>query len=84
MEIELFFFWGGGGVGGEIKIHSTKFNGGTRRSWLRHWAKSQKAAGSIPDGFPGIFQWFNPSGRTVALGSTQPLIEMSTRNPSWG
>jgi hypothetical protein len=23
----------------------------------------------------------NPSGRTMALGSTQPLIEMSTRNP---
>jgi hypothetical protein len=22
----------------------------------------------------------NPSGRTMALGSTQPLIEMSTRN----
>jgi hypothetical protein len=26
----------------------------------------------------------NPSGRIVALGSTQPLTEMSTRNPSWG
>jgi hypothetical protein len=26
----------------------------------------------------------NPSGRIVALGSTQPLIEMSTRNTSWG
>ena len=25
-----------------------------------------------------------PSGRTVALGSTQPLTEMSTRNISWG
>jgi hypothetical protein len=32
----------------------------------------------------GIFQWLNPSGRIVALGSTQPLAEMSTRNPSWG
>jgi hypothetical protein len=31
-----------------------------------------------------IFQWLNPSGRIVALGSTQPLTEMSTRNPSWG
>ena len=27
---------------------------------------------------------FNPSGRTMALGSTQPLTEMSTRNISWG
>ena len=28
--------------------------------------------------------WHNPSGRTVALGSTQPLTEMNTRNISWG
>ena len=27
--------------------------------------------------------WLNPSGRTMALGSTQPLIEMSARNISW-
>ena len=40
------------------------------------WAKSRKVAGSIPDGVIGIFHWHNPSGRTVALGSTQPL----TRN----
>jgi hypothetical protein len=25
----------------------------------------------------------NPSGRTLALGLTQPLTEMSTRNNSW-
>jgi hypothetical protein len=37
---------------------------------------------SIPDGV-GIFYWHNPSGRTVALGSTQPLTEMRTRNISW-
>jgi hypothetical protein len=28
--------------------------------------------------------WNNPFGRTMALGSTQPLTEMSTRNISWG
>jgi hypothetical protein len=28
----------------------------------------------------GFFTWPNPSSRTVALGSTQPLTEMSTRN----
>jgi hypothetical protein len=28
--------------------------------------------------------WHNPSGRTVALGWTQPLTEMSTRCISWG
>ena len=26
----------------------------------------------------------NPFGRTMVLGSTQPLTEMSTRNISWG
>ena len=53
------------------------------RSWLRHCATSQKVAGSIPDGVIGIFHWHNPSGRTMALGSTQPLTEMSTRNIFW-
>jgi hypothetical protein len=28
----------------------------------------------------GIFNWPNPPSRTTALGSTQPLTEMSTRN----
>jgi hypothetical protein len=41
-------------------------------------------AGSIPDGVTEIFQLLNPSGRIVVLGSTQPLTEMSTRNPSRG
>ena len=45
---------------------------------------SRKVAGSIPDGVIGIFHWHNPSGRTIALGLTQPLTEMSTRNISWG
>jgi hypothetical protein len=51
---------------------------------LRHCATSWKVAGSIPYGITGIFQWLNPSGCIVDLGSTQPLIEMSTRNSSWG
>jgi len=40
--------------------------------------------GLIPNGVTGIFHLHNPSGRTTALGSTQPLTEMSTRNNSWG
>ena len=49
---------------------------GTRwRSWLRHCATSRKVAGSIPDGV---------IGRTMALGLTQPLTEMSTMNISSG
>jgi len=35
-------------------------------------------------GFDSRFHWRNSSGRTMALGLTQPLIEMSTRNVSLG
>jgi hypothetical protein len=41
---------------------------------------SWKVAGSIPDGVTGFFKRSNPSSRTMALRSTQPLTEMSTRN----
>jgi hypothetical protein len=44
-----------------------------RRSWFRHCDTNRKVAGSIPD-------WHNPFDRTMALGSTQPLTEPSTRN----
>jgi hypothetical protein len=58
--------------------------GGTRwRIWFRHIASSRKVAGSIADGVIGISYWHNPSGRTMVLGLTQPLTEMSTRNTSW-
>jgi hypothetical protein len=36
--------------------------------------------GSIPDEDTGFFSWHSISSRTMALGLTQPLIEMSTRN----
>jgi hypothetical protein len=42
--------------------------------WIKiHYAKSQKVASSIPHEVIGLFNWPNPSSRTVALGSTQPL-----------
>ena len=47
-------------------------------------ATSRKVAGSTPDVVSGIFHGHNLSGRTMALGLTQPLTEMSTRNISWG
>ena len=50
---------------------------------LRCCATNWKVAGSIPAGVIGIFHWHNPSDRTMALGSTQPLTEMSTRSTSW-
>jgi hypothetical protein len=45
---------------------------------LRHCATNRQVANWI------FFQWYNPVCRTMALGSTQPLTEMSTRNISWG
>jgi hypothetical protein len=51
---------------------------------VRHCATNRQVAGSIPNGVSGFFHWHNPVGRAMALGSTQPLTEMSTRNISWG
>jgi hypothetical protein len=55
--------------------------------WLRRYATSRKVAGSRPDEVDFFSNLPNPSGRTMALGSTQPLTEMSTRNlkkETWG
>jgi hypothetical protein len=41
---------------------------------------SRKIAGSIPEEVIGFFNLPNPSSRPMALGSTQLLTEMSTRN----
>ena len=45
-------------------------------SWLIHLATSQKVADLIHDGVT--------VGHTLALGLTQPLTGMSTRDVSWG
>ena len=59
-------------------------DGGTRwHSWLGHCTTNRKVVGSIPDGVFGILHWHNPSGHTMALGLTEPLTEMSTRDISW-
>jgi hypothetical protein len=58
----------------------TPFIWGTRyRSRLGHYAISRKVAGSSSDEVE-FFSSPNPSSRTMALGSAQPLTEMSTRN----
>jgi hypothetical protein len=67
-----------------INYHCTLEGRGTRwRNWLRHCATSRNVAGSIPDVFFGIFHLHNSSVRTMALESTQPLTEMSTRSIFW-
>jgi hypothetical protein len=45
-----------------------------------HYDTSRKVAGLIPYEIIGFFSWSNPSSPTLALGSTQPLREMSTKN----
>ena len=52
-------------------------------SLVKYCATSRKVAGAIPDGVTGIFHCHNPSDRTMILGSTQPLTEMSIRNIFW-
>jgi hypothetical protein len=47
---------------------------------LKHYATCRKVAGSIPDEIIGFFILTDPSSHIMALGSTQPLTEMSTRN----
>jgi hypothetical protein len=52
--------------------------------WLRHCATSRKVTGSFPSGVTGFFSDIFTSDRNMALGSTQPLVKMSTRNISGG
>ena len=57
------------GVGGDAVGGSTAIQAGRSRVWLN---------------VTEIFHLHSLSGRTVVLGSTQPLTEMSTRGISWG
>ena len=59
-------------------------SGARGRAVVWDTATSRKVAGSIPNGVIGIFHWHNSSGRTMALGLTRRLTEMSTGNISWG
>jgi hypothetical protein len=48
------------------------------------YATNRKVAVSIPDGVTGFFHRKNSSVRTMALGLSQLLTEISTRNILWG
>jgi hypothetical protein len=48
-------------------------------TWLRQYATSRKIMGSVPD-VTEFFALPECSSRTMALGSSQPLAEMSSRN----
>jgi hypothetical protein len=60
-----------------LKVPS--FVGTAVAQWLRYCATNRKVPGSIPDGVMEFFIDINPSDRTMALGSTQPLTEIRTR-----
>jgi hypothetical protein len=47
---------------------------------MEDYTTSRKVAGSIPDEVIGFFNLPNSSSQTMALGSNQPLEELSTRN----
>ena len=66
-----------------IYLNTLPVGGTWWHSWLRHCATSRKFVGSILDGVIEIFRLHDPSGCTMALGLTQPLVEMSTRHISW-
>ena len=73
---------------GSAKVHVLfpeylRLRGTAVAQWVRCCVTNRKVAGSIPDGVIGILHW-HPSDRTMALGSTQLLTEMSTRRISWG
>jgi hypothetical protein len=61
-----------------VVVFLTQYLFGVSTSGKRGCATNRKVAGSIPDGVIGVFHWHNPFGRTMALGSSQPLTEMST------
>lgn len=63
-----------------LRLISPKFPATLCRSWFRLCATSQKVVSSISGGVNGIFLSRIPSGRTISLGSTQLLAEMSIRN----
>jgi hypothetical protein len=67
-----------------MRLKSPKFPATLCRSWFRLCATSQKVVSSISDCVNGIFKYRISSGRTISLGSTQILPEMSIRNPFRG
>jgi hypothetical protein len=62
-----------------VRVISVIERGTRQRRWLRHFDTSRNVVLPIPDKVIGFFNWLNHSCRTRALGSTEPVTEMSTR-----
>jgi hypothetical protein len=79
------FMWKTSGIAVELKCAQLLVGGPLMvAQWSRYCATDRKVVGSIPDGVIGIFHRHNPSDRNMALGSSQPPTETSTRSISWG
>jgi hypothetical protein len=66
-----------------LTLFNSKFKPLQYENYTKHKSvliRYSSVAGSIPDEVIGFVNWLNPSSRTMALGSTKPLTEMSTRN----
>ena len=59
-------------------MSKTRTAGHRARGWSRNCAANRKVADLIPDGVTGIFQWLNPLGLTMPVGSTRSLTGIST------
>jgi hypothetical protein len=59
--------------------------GGYRRmKFMLSFLTCGEPSGTVGLGTVLQAEFYNPSSRTMALGSTHPLTEMSIRNISWG
>jgi hypothetical protein len=63
-----------------LKFLSEMLKEHAQRRWLTAMLQVRKAAGSSPDEVIDSFNLPNPFSRTMTLGVTQPLIEMSKRS----
>jgi hypothetical protein len=58
--------------------------GGTGlRTWLKHYATSQKVVGSIPNNVIRLFNWPNPSRRTYGPGVDWASNRNEYKESSW-
>ena len=67
-----------------ILLWDTSWNGAWDGVVVKALRYKQAGRGFDSRWFHWNFHWHNPSGRTMALGSTQSRIEMNMRSISWG
>jgi hypothetical protein len=71
------------GIGVRVPVGARNFSKSSRgaRGSVVGWGamlQAERSRVQVPMRSLDFFNWPNPSNRTMALGSTQPLTEMST------